>query len=158
MNNLIKKFFDETFWKFILVGIVNTLFGTGIMFLFYNVFALNYWVSSASNYIFGSILSYFLNKHFTFRSKGNTSKSILRFVINISVCYLVAYGVAKPLARWIFSGTTEKIQDNLAMLAGMCIFVLLNYCGQRFFVFRKDSVSTEEDDRCDNAIAQNGKE
>ena len=58
---------DPTVYRFILVGIVNTLFGTAIMFVFYNVFHLSYWISSASNYFFGSILSYFLNKSFTFR-------------------------------------------------------------------------------------------
>lgn len=72
MKQFLAKFFDKTFWKFILVGIANTLFGTAIMFVFYNVFHLSYWVSSASNYIFGSILSYFLNKHFTFQSKDNS--------------------------------------------------------------------------------------
>ncbi len=144
MQRLLSQFLDKTFWKFILVGIANTLFGTGIMFLFYNVFHLSYWVSSASNYIFGSILSYFLNKHFTFQSRDNSPRSILRFALNITVCYLVAYGVAKPLVRFIFSGLGTTLQDNLAMLAGMCIFVVLNYCGQRFFVFRKKDDSETE--------------
>ena len=39
---MLQKFFDKIFWKFILVGIVNTLFGTTIMFVFYNVFHLGY--------------------------------------------------------------------------------------------------------------------
>ena len=43
----LKKFFDKTFLKFVLVGVVNTLFGTAIMFVFYNVFHLSYWLSSA---------------------------------------------------------------------------------------------------------------
>ncbi|MCD7822089.1 MAG: GtrA family protein [Clostridiales bacterium] len=137
MKQFLTRFFDKTFWKFILVGIANTLFGTAIMFVFYNVFHLSYWVSSASNYFFGSILSYFLNKHFTFQSKDNSPRSVLRFVVNISVCYLVAYGAAKPLIRYLFAGLGTTLQDNLAMLAGMCIFVALNYCGQRFFVFRQ---------------------
>lgn len=137
MKQFLTRFFDKTFWKFILVGIANTLFGTAIMFVFYNVFHLSYWVSSASNYFFGSILSYFLNKHFTFQSKDNSPRSVLRFVVNISVCYLVAYGAAKPLIRYLFAGLGTTLQDNLAMLAGMCVFVALNYCGQRFFVFRE---------------------
>ena len=140
----IKKFFDITFWKFILVGVINTLFGTGIMFLFYNVFHFSYWISSASNYVFGSILSYFLNKTFTFQSKKNTGTTLWRFVVNISLCYLVAYGGAKPLARWIFSGASASLQDNMAMLAGMCFFVALNYIGQRFFVFKGTAQTVSE--------------
>ena len=60
------KFFDKTFLKFIIVGVANTLFGTAVMFIAYNLLHFSYWVSSASNYVFGSILSYFLNKYFTF--------------------------------------------------------------------------------------------
>lgn len=50
MRELIKKFADKTFLRFVLVGVINTVFGTAIMFVFYNVFGLSYWLSSASNY------------------------------------------------------------------------------------------------------------
>lgn len=52
---------DKSFGKFIIVGLINTLFGTGIMLIFYNIFHVNYWISSAANYFFGSVLSYFLD-------------------------------------------------------------------------------------------------
>lgn len=136
MKTLFKKFFDVTFWKFILVGVANTIVGTGIMFIFYNVFHFSYWVSSASNYVFGSILSYFLNRFFTFKSNSTSSKTLPRFVINITVCYLLAYGLAKPLVVRILSGWAPQAQGNIAMLVGMCLFVGLNYIGQRFFVFK----------------------
>ncbi len=138
MNFSPKQLLDATFLRFVLVGIANTLFGTAVMFIAYNVIGLSYWVSSASNYVFGSILSYFLNKHFTFRSTDSSPKSVLRFVINISICYLLAYGMAQPLVRWIFSGAATNIQDNVSMLVGMGLFVILNYLGQRLFVFRTD--------------------
>lgn len=138
MKKLIARFFDITFWKFILVGIANTLFGTGIMFVFYNVLHFNYWISSASNYVFGSILSYILNRLFTFKSSDNTLNTLPRFVINITLCYLVAYGLAKPIVSSILSGLAQNLQENIAMLVGMCLFVALNYIGQRFFVFKPD--------------------
>lgn len=69
MKEKIKNMLDITFWKFVLVGIVNTLVGTGVMFAAYNLLHLSYWVSSASNYVVGSIVSYFLNKYFTFQNK-----------------------------------------------------------------------------------------
>ena len=138
MNNLLKKLFDKTFWKFILVGVANTIFGTGIMFVFYNVFHFSYWVSSASNYFFGSILSYILNRLFTFQNNAATQKTLPRFVINISLCYVLAYGLAKPLVIHILADLTKQAQENIAMLVGMCLFVGLNYIGQRFFVFKSE--------------------
>ena len=128
---------DNTMTRFILVGIVNTLFGTSIMFIFYNVFHLSYWVSSASNYFFGSILSYFLNKSFTFKYGRTDFKSIARFTINILLCYLIAYGIAKPAVKHLLEGYGKTIQENVAMVMGMILFVGLNYLGQRFFAFKK---------------------
>lgn len=132
------KLFDKTFWKFILVGIVNTVFGTAIMFVFYNLFHFSYWISSAANYVFGSILSYFLNKHFTFQNKNTNMKTVFKFILNISVCYFIAYGIAKPLVSSVLEMTSKSIQENGALVVGMGLFVMLNYFGQRFFAFRKE--------------------
>ena len=123
--------------RFVLVGMVNTLVGTAVMFSFYNVFCFSYWVSSAANYIVGSILSYFLNKYYTFENRERNWKIIMRFIINISVCYLLAYGIAKPLTARLLSSMPLKVQENGAMLVGMGLFVVLNYTGQRYFAFRK---------------------
>jgi len=136
LKDKLKLFTDKTFSKFVMVGVVNTVVGTSIMFIFYNVFHLSYWVSSASNYFFGSICSYLLNKHFTFQYHEKGFKSLIRFTINILVCYLLAYGIAKPFIRWIFSGFNDTIQDNISMALGMCLFVVFNYLGQRFFAFK----------------------
>ena len=129
---------DGTVIRFIIVGVINTLFGTAIMFVFYNVFHFSYWISSASNYFFGSILSYFLNKSFTFKYGKTDFKSIFRFTVNILVCYLLAYGIAKPVMRYFLSGFSVSVQENVSMVLGMVLFVGLNYLGQRFFAFKKD--------------------
>lgn len=135
---MMKKLFDSTLVRFVLVGIANTLFGAGIMFVFYNCLHLSYWLSSASNYFFGSILSYFLNKYFTFECKERSLKYIIRFVINILVCYFIAYSVAKPLIAQLLSAASMSVQENVAMLAGMVIFTVLNYFGQKLFAFKKN--------------------
>lgn len=128
---------DSTMLRFVLVGIVNTIFGMTIMFVLYNVFGVSYWWSSAANYFFGSILSFVLNKSFTFQHHGDWKRSALRFTLHILVCYLLAYGLAKPLALWLLSGHSKSFQENVAMMVGAVLFVVLNYLGQRFFAFRK---------------------
>ena len=128
---------DQKTIKFILVGIVNTLFGTAIMFGLYNLAGCSYWISSAANYFFGSILSFFLNKNFTFQNKESLSKTVPRFVLNIVVCYLLAYGIAKPTVLYLLQGYSITIQETIAMLVGMCLFVGFNYLGQRYFAFKE---------------------
>lgn len=142
MKGKLRSLFDIKMLKFLLVGVVNTLFGTTLMFVLYNCWLerygdRGYWISSAANYFFGSILSYFLNKYFTFRNHERGWKPLLRFALSITVCYLLAYGAAKPLVRWLLSGATANVRNNVAMLTGMCLFVGLNYLGQRLFAFRE---------------------
>lgn len=137
MPDKMKAKFDMTFIKFVLVGIVNTVVGTAVMFIAYNVFHLSYWISSAANYVIGSICSYFLNKYFTFQNKEKSPAIILKFIINITVCYLIAYGGAKKLILLLLADFSAKWQDNIAMVCGMGLFLILNYFGQRFFAFKK---------------------
>jgi len=144
MGSLLKKIFDPTFFRFILVGIVNTLVGYAVMFGLWNLAGLHlwgdvgYWISSAANYVVGSIVSFFLNKHFTFRNRDRGSGVVIRFILNISLCWLVAYGLAKPAVSWILGSLamSEQLKGNLTMLTGSVLFTLLNYFGQRFFAFK----------------------
>lgn len=61
--------------------------------------------------------------------------SFVRFAANIAVCYIIAYGAAKPFISYLFEDASVRLQENTAMLTGMVIFTVLNYTGQRFFVF-----------------------
>ena len=135
----LKKLFDEKLLKFILVGVVNTLVGMAIMFGLYNLAHCSYWVSSAANYILTSILSYFLNKYFTFQNRERSVGQVVRFVVNIAVCYGLAYGIAKPLCLQLLANASTTVRENVSMLVGMCLFTGLNYLGQRLFAFRTKS-------------------
>ena len=137
MKEKLQKILDITFWKFVLVGIINTLVGTTVMFVAYNLLHFSYWVSSASNYVVGSIVSYFLNKYFTFQNNEKSLGQLFKFILNITVCYLLAYGLAKPVVSWILQNQSRSIQDNCSMLVGMGAFVVFNYIGQRLIVFKK---------------------
>ena len=144
MRAHLAKLFDPTFFRFILVGLVNTAVCYGVMFGLYNLTPLNtwgsrgQWIASAANYIVGSIVSFFLNKHFTFRNQERGAGVVLRFVLNITVCWLLAYGLAQPIMARLMAETalSEQIKGNLTLLAGSGLFVILNYGGQRWFAFR----------------------
>ena len=134
-----RKISDNTVLRFVLVGVVNTLVGMAIMFGLYNLAHCSYWISSACNYILTSILSFFLNKYFTFQNQEKSVVQAVRFAVNIAACYLLAYGIAKPLCIWLLSGVSQTVRDNVSMLVGMCLFTVLNYLGQRFFAFASRS-------------------
>lgn len=139
MENIIGNI--RQIFKFGLVGILNTVVGTTTMFLAYNVLNWGYWLSSALNYIVGSVLSYFLNKYFTFGSRRRSNMEVIRFLINILLCYFFAYGLALPFVRsfiFVIGISLEKqILEQISMICGMCFFIILNFFGQKLFVFKK---------------------
>ena len=138
MKNLL-NLFDAKLIRFLIVGVINTLVGTAIMFGLYNLAHCSYWFSSAANYTLTSILSFFLNKYFTFRNKEQSLAQVLRFVLNIAVCYGLAYGIAKPLCRLVLANASTSLRDNISMFVGMVLFTGLNYLGQRLFAFRSEN-------------------
>ncbi len=137
MKEKLLSLFDAKLWKFLLVGVLNTLVGNGLMFILYNPLGFSYWSATAISYFLASIMSYFLNRYFTFKFTGSGWRVVFRFALNIVLCYLLAYGLAQPLVTWILKDVAESLRDNIAMLAGMCLFVGFNYLGQRFFAFRE---------------------
>ena len=58
--------------------------------------------------------------------------------MNVAICYLIGYGLAKPFVLHLLSGQAVKVQENVAMLVGMCLYTGLNYLGQRFFAFQEE--------------------
>jgi len=128
--------FDKKFFKFILVGIINTIVGSAVMFSLYNAAHLSYWISSACNYCFTSILSFFLNKYFTFNVRQWSVYMVIAFVLTIGLSYLLAYGISKPVMNYLLRNSPQKLRENVALFTGMCFFTGINYMGQRFVVFR----------------------
>ncbi len=143
----LKEMFDIKLLKFLAVGVANTVFSAVIMFLLYNLLHFGYWGSSAVSYVLGSILSFVLNKNFTFQNKDGLLKTALKFTLNVAICYVIAYSLAKPLVAFALSGTSlaSRTVEQIAMLFGMCLFTAINYFGQRFFAFKeKSDVSKEQ--------------
>ncbi|MGI6191287.1 MAG: GtrA family protein [Eubacterium sp.] len=134
---------DETTVRFIITGLINTLVGCGTMFLLYNALGCGYWFSTAMNYIVGSVCSYFLNKYYTFRCRGYSGMELVRFIVNIALCYFVAYGMAIPAAQVLLGTGSGSAHGNLAMMIGMVLFVGMNYLGQKYFVFRRRSYAQQ---------------
>ncbi len=135
-----KLFFNKQFMRFAIVGVINTIIGISLMFCFYNLFDLGYWKSTFLANLLASVLSFFLNKNFTFQSKSSLVKSVKRFVIVIIFCYIIAYLIAENLILYGFQMIDFNIGthaiEQIAMLLGAFVFTILNFIGQNFFAFR----------------------
>lgn len=123
-----------------IVGVMNTLIGWVIMFGLYNLAHFNYWFASGISYFVGSVYSYFMNSKLTFKVENKDKWLPWRFALNIVVCYGVAFGIAKPAVRLLLSSQSVTVVENVAMILGMGIFIVMNFFGQKLFVFRKKGI------------------
>ena len=142
--------FDERFFKFLLAGVANTIAGTSVMFVLYNAMHLSYWISSAANYAAGGLCSFFLSKLFVFKNSRKSISQVFLFIINLAVCYFIAYGIAQKFIFKILSEHTERFCGNVSLITGMILYTILNYVGQRFFVFRNQLPEKTEERHKEN--------
>ena len=131
-----KRLFDVSMLKFLLVGVGNTLLSMVLMFALED---LGYWPSTAIAYVAGAVMSFFLNKRFTFHSDEVLWKAAVKFAVNVAVCYVVGYGLAR-----LVMGALSPLNplpaiwwERLSKLVGMGLYTVFNYFGQRFFAFRR---------------------
>lgn len=128
-----------------MVGVINTLMGWGIMAVLYNLIHMNYWLSSGISYFIGSVFSYHANAKLTFKVENKDKWLPWRFALNIIVCYLISFSLAKPLVASLIElsgltcggGLSQALFENIAMILGMCLFIVMNFFGQKLFVFKK---------------------
>jgi putative flippase GtrA len=136
---------QNSFVRFLLVGVFNTMVGLGSSFLFYNVLHLGYWTSTFLGNTIGAVVSYGLNKTFTFRSKATIQSSWWKFLLVILACYGFSYGASMLLGRaWsaIFPAFPTIWIHNGAILVGNGIYMISNYLGHKYFTFRtKDQMN-----------------
>lgn len=130
---------NNSFSKFILVGFINTGISLLSMMLLYKVFLFGYWYSSGIAYIIGCIVSYFLNKKYTFNSNVKNLQGLVKFFSMVIICYFISYSAAHRFIAWLLQerGVSISIIDQVSMFIGMCLYTILNYCGQKFFVFKR---------------------
>ena len=142
----LKRLFDRTLLIYSVVGVLNFIVCTLLMFVLYNQLHVSEHVAPVVNYGLGSLIWYLSCRYLIFRDRKTTPDLILRFAIEVVVCYGLSYYVVAPLVgklilQWervlsFFSfGGVAKIEGNCSMTVGMLAYAVLNYFGQRYFVF-----------------------
>jgi len=127
----IKKFITtNTFVKFCLIGIINTIVSFSII-LSLIFLGVNYLISNLIGYLIGILISFTLNKYINFKSTGLIRAEFPIFFISFIIAYLinvvVLYSVVELLHQTKIVGL---------ILAGLSYTVFF-YLSSRFITFRK---------------------
>ena len=117
------------FYKYLLVGVINTIVGYGIIFLLMYIGVLPE-VSNIIGYTVGISVSYLLNKTYTFKSKTHPKKEFPKFVFSL----LIAYGL--NFLTLILCIRAFNINPYISQILSGGVYTVSGFLFSKYFAFR----------------------
>ena len=114
--------------RFLGVGALNTLAGLAIIYVCKGLFRLDDLASNLIGYGVGIVLSFVLNRRWTFRHAGATLPALLKFLALIAVAYAVNLVI-------VMLAIHSDINSYIAQALGVPIYTAVTFWGSRQFVF-----------------------
>lgn len=144
-----KKFFDKTLLIYMALGVANFIVCTVAMLLVYNYTSATEELSFLVYYCLSSTASLFLNRFITFRQQRPGANWPLKFLACVIVCYILTKIFFKDildlillapqfqlwLLRLLPTADLVHLENNISLVSTSLAYCLLNYFGQRYFVF-----------------------
>jgi glycosyltransferase involved in cell wall biosynthesis/putative flippase GtrA len=121
--------------RFILVGVINTLVGLSVIYAAMYFFGFGVKSSNLIGYLVGIIVSFTLNKRWTFKNRDRIGASLIRYLVVIGIAYVA------NLQTVLFSVSSLKVSPYLAQFIGVFPYALIGYLGCKFFAFPDKSGS-----------------
>lgn len=150
----IRKLLDKTFWIYVALGFLNYGICNAIMLWIHHNLNVPTDPSLYIEFAMQTMVSFLLNRYVTFRGLKISKWWPVLFFVSVGVSYLLAkvllfkvfeylitlpffYGIADWLQGFVASGKDPQVfRHDLVMLACTFVYCVINYIGQRYFVFR----------------------
>ena len=120
----------KTFARYLLVGLVNTGIGYVIIFLCMYGLKLSPEISNLLGYGLGMMISYTLNRIFTFGNLPTTRVMAVRFAIVNGTAYLLNLGMLVLLVRGL------GLHAGLSQVISSGVYVIAAFLVNKHYVFR----------------------
>ncbi|MBT2638235.1 MULTISPECIES: GtrA family protein [unclassified Bacillus (in: firmicutes)] len=133
------------FIKFLVVGLLNTIVGMGLMYFLKNELEWPFWYATFAGNTAGAAVSFLMNRIYTFKSSVPIHVGAARFIIVVMACYFLSFSISRLITRTMDAITAGPFfigADNTAILLGSIIYTLTNYIGQKFLVFKGSTQSS----------------
>lgn len=116
-------------FRYLVVGLANTGIGYGVIFGCMYIFGLSPEISNAIGYAVGLVASYFLHRHFTFRSSGRRQAEFVRFIVAFVIAYLM------NLAALIIMVRIISMNAGFSQILSGAVYVGCAYILNKYYVF-----------------------
>lgn len=135
-----KPLFGRQFARFLAVGCLNTLIGLGVVYALLHLAGFSYWGATFTGNAVGAVVSYGLNRNFTFGSRAAVPRTFAIFVLVILVCYWLSFYAGLRIADFVTAivpNASQALVKDVAVVISTGIYAIVNYFGQKYFVFRE---------------------
>ncbi len=116
--------------KFAFVGIANTLVGLGSIYLCKWLFGIGDALANICGYAIGLVVSFSLNRRWTFSRSGPVLPALARFLAIFAVAYTLNLVTVLILLR------NFGVNSYLAHAIGIAPYTIFFYLGSRYFAFK----------------------
>lgn len=113
------------------VGVINTGLGYAVIFGCMYLLELGAVTSNVVGYATGLLVSFILNRTFTFRSTGAPRAELVRFVAIFALAYAANLIALLVLARRL------DVHEGVAQLIAGVVYFGLSYLLNKYYVFRR---------------------
>ncbi|MDZ7832245.1 MAG: GtrA family protein [Desulfobacterales bacterium] len=118
-----------------IVGTTTNVSGYLIFVFFTTVLNLSPVLTVSIFYPFFLILAFYFNKNWSFRHKGDISKSVVKYLIAYLGCYILNVGALKLFYEYL--GYSHLIVQAVAI----CVLALILFMTQKYWVFNMQGLS-----------------
>ena len=112
-----------------LVGVANTFIGLAATYWCLYFYNLNILIANAVGYGIGLILSFFLNRYWTFKYKIINNLLLLRYIIMAVIAYI------SNLIVVLLGIYVNNINPYILQIMGMMTYTFIMFIGCQKFVF-----------------------
>lgn len=115
--------------RYAFVGVLNTGLGYAVIFLCMGVFDWSPVSSNVAGYAVGFVVSFLLNRTFTFRSTGRARGELKRFLLIFALAYLANLGVLVLLVH------AAGLAAGWAQVIAGIVYFALSFVLSKYYVF-----------------------
>jgi putative flippase GtrA len=118
----------RTLFRFVLVGLVNTVTGLAVIYFCKWVLSAPDVLANVAGYAVGLVVSYMLNARWTFSFHGPLAPTATRFALTMAVGYLANLAL-------VTLALNMGVNSYVAQATGVAPYAVVTYLGLKHFVF-----------------------
>ncbi len=131
------------FFRYIVVGVMNTLVTLAAIFVCKSLLGLGLILSNVIGYVLGVTNAFIWNKKWVFRSNKSYLWEIFKFVMGFAACYALQFLTVFSIAyssfgqqQWSIWGWFVISGYGIATIIGNIVYTLANFIYNRLFTFK----------------------